>query len=248
MAVQAQAGFQAQRVAGAEADGFDFRLGQQGARQGFGLFDRHRDLEAVLAGIAGAADEAVAAQQAHTGEMHEGQLCHFRRQARQHVHRLRSLQGKQGAGFEQAVDGAAVADMPAQMGQVLLLAGGVDHQEQGVVTEVGDHQVVEDAAVGVGEHGVALHAHGQVDDIHRHQAFQGTRRIRPAQDDLAHVRDIEQAGRRAGVLVLLEHAERVLHRHVVAGEGHHARPEFEMQGVQRGLGEGLAGHGNLQSG
>ena len=131
--------------------------------------------------------------------------------------------------------------MRLQVGQVLVLAGGVDHQEQRVVAQVGDHQVVEDAALLIGEHGIALHAHRQVDDIHRHQAFQGLGGIAAAQGDLAHVRDIEQAGLLAGVQVFLEHAQRVLHRHVIAGERHHARTQFQVQGVQWGL-EQCFGH------
>jgi hypothetical protein len=55
------------------------------------------------------------------------------------------------------------------------------------------------------------------------------------------VRDIEQAGLLAGVQVFLEHAQRVLHRHVVAGERHHARAQFQVQGVQWGL-EQCFGH------
>jgi hypothetical protein len=91
------------------------------------------------------------------------------------------LQGEQGALLEQRLHLATVADVLAQVGQVLVLAGGVDHQEQGVVTQVGDHQVVEDAALFVGEHGIALHAHRQVDDVHRHQAFQRLGGISAAQ-------------------------------------------------------------------
>jgi hypothetical protein len=118
--------------------------------------------------------------------------------------------------------------MCLQVRQVLILARGVDHQEQLVVTQVGDHQVVEDAAV-VGEHRVALHAHRQVDDVHRHQGFQGLGGIGAGQANLAHVRDIEQPGLLTGVLVFFHHAERVLHRHVVAGERHHAGAEFECR-------------------
>ncbi|MDT4843046.1 hypothetical protein FQZ97_769640 [compost metagenome] len=245
MAVEAQAGFQAQRVAGAEADGPDLRLGQQRTGQGFGLGHRHGDLVAVFAGVAGAADEALHAFQAHAGELHEGHLLHFRRQAAEHLGGLGPLQGQQGAGLEQRFDLALAGQVLAQMGQVLVLAGGVDHQEQLVLGQAGDHQVVEDAALGVGEQRVALGAHRQVEDVHRHQAFQRPGRIGAAQDDLAHVRDVEQAGLLTGVQVLLEHAERVLHRHVVAGEGHHARAEFEVQGMQRGLGEGFGSHAIL---
>ncbi|MCY1451164.1 hypothetical protein D9M71_680190 [compost metagenome] len=128
------------------------------------------------------------------------------------------------------------------MGQVLVLAGGVDHQEQFVIAQVSDHQIIKDAALFVDEHGVALHAYRQVDDIHRHQGFQCLGGIGAAQTDLAHVRDVEQASLFTGVQVLLHHAQGVLHRHVVAGERDHARAQFQVQGVEWGLLQVFGGH------
>src|SRR3546814_19678977 len=55
--VEAEPGFEAQGVAGAEADGFHFRLGQQPAGEVFRLISRQRDFTAILAGIARAGDE-----------------------------------------------------------------------------------------------------------------------------------------------------------------------------------------------
>ena len=65
--------------------------------------------------------------------------------------------------------------------------------------------------------------------------------IRADEHHLAHVRDIEQAGLGAGVGVLLEDAGRVLHRHLVAGEGHHLGAEGDVQVVQRGAQHGRGG-------
>ncbi|MOA41288.1 hypothetical protein D3C78_1632350 [compost metagenome] len=87
----------------------------------------------------------------------------------------------------------------------------------------------------VGEQCIALHTHRQVDDIDRHQRFQGLGSACPPQADLAHVRNIEQAGLLASVQVFLEHAQRVLDRHRVACERHHARAQFQVQVVQRGM-------------
>src|SRR6218665_1239542 len=61
VAVQAQAGFQPQRVARAQAYGPDLGLRQQGPRQALGLRCRQRKLEAVLAGVAAAGHQAVTA-------------------------------------------------------------------------------------------------------------------------------------------------------------------------------------------
>ncbi|MNH24870.1 hypothetical protein D3C79_848260 [compost metagenome] len=130
-----------------------------------------------------------------------------------------------------------------QVAQVLILAGGVDHQQQLVVAQIGNHQVVEDAALVIGEQRITLHPHRQVDDIDRHQRFQGLGRIGATQADLAHVRNVEQAGLFTGVQMLLEHAQRVLDRHGVAGERHHARAQFQVQTLQRRLLELFCGHG-----
>ena len=96
-----------------------------------------------------------------------------------------------------------LSDRPcAQMRLVLCLAGGVDHQEQ-MAAEIRHHQVVENAAGVIGELGVALSSRCNAEDVLRHQPFQRQRRIlelagfRP-QRDLAHMRDVEQAGGRRG--------------------------------------------------
>ena len=50
---------------------------------------------------------------------------------------------------------------------------------------------------------------------------------------LAHMRDVEQSSKFAGVEMLGEDARRIVDRHVVAGERRHARAELDVQGVQR---------------
>ena len=58
--------------------------------------------------------------------------------------------------------------------EVDVLARGVDHQQQ-MVALVGDHQVVEDPAVGRGEQRVALPALLQPDHVDRHQRLRAPR-------------------------------------------------------------------------
>ncbi len=130
--------------------------------------------------------------------------------------------------------------MLAHVRDVLLFAGRIDHDKQ-VVATVGYHQVVQDAALFVGEHRVALEVDGQVDDIDRHQRFQRFRCAGVRQAHLTHMRDVEQAGLRARMVVLLQHAGRILHRHLVAGEWHDPRAELHVQVVERGARQGLCG-------
>ena len=102
--------------------------------------------------------------------------------------------------------------MPAQMRLVGLLARRIDDQHQ-VVALVRHHQVVEHAARGIGEHRVALPARGEPEHVAGHQRFERARCVLDAsgsrtQRDLAHVRDVEQAGGGAGVQMLLDDAGR----------------------------------------
>ena len=122
---------------------------------------------------------------------------------------------------------------------VLGLAGGVDDQKQ-MVAEIRHHQIVENAAGLIGKLRVALPSRRNRNDILRHQPLQRERCVhnlaglRP-QRDLAHMRDVEQAGGVAGMQVFPEHAGCVLHRHVIAGERHHFAAARHMEGVQRGV-------------
>ena len=127
--------------------------------------------------------------------------------------------------------------MRAQMRFVVGLAGGVDHQEQ-MAAEIRDHQIVENAAALVGELRVALPARCNADNILRHQPLQRGGGVLDMagfrmQRDLAHMRDVEQAGVAAGVQMFLHHAAWILHRHVIAGERHHLGAARKMQRVQR---------------
>ena len=134
------------------------------------------------------------------------------------------------------------------VGVVHLLARGVDDHEQPAVFLVRGrarhHQVVDDAAGIVEQLGVALLARLQVQDIGRHQGFEsggGGGVIGSDQEGLPHVRDVEQAGSGAGVQVLFEDAQRVLHGHLVARERHHLGTQRHMLRVERRASQRLVG-------
>ncbi len=148
---------------------------------------------------------------------------------------------------EHRLDLAAVVEVGLQVREVLVLARGVDHHDEVIrvvaLAGPGHHQVVEDAAGIVGEEGVALLPRREALEIRGAQPLQRARDLREAfaaQADLAHVRDVEQAGAAARVLMLGEDAHGVLHRHVVAGERHHLAAELDMQIVE---GSSLQGFG-----
>ena len=70
----------------------------------------------------------------------------------------------------------AIREVRAQMRLVLGLAGGVDDQKQ-MVAEIRHHQIVENAAIFIGELGVALPSRRNRHDVLRHQPLQRQRRI-----------------------------------------------------------------------
>ncbi len=208
VAIEAQPGLEPQAVAGAKPDRQHLAIGQQQFGERLGVRGRDGDLESVLAGIAGAGDETVEPCDLARPRIHEPHGGGVGTEFCQHLFGLRSLQCQQRA-VGQGLDPAGVGQMLAQMGLVGVLAGGIDHQEQ-MIAEIRDHQVVENAATRVGELRVTLPSGRDRDHVLRHQPLQrlggilgGVRDASGgrAQRDLAHMRDVEQAGRGAGMLV-----------------------------------------------
>ena len=119
------------------------------------------------------------------------------------------------------------------MGDILLLATGVHHQEEGLVIPAGDDEVVEYAAALIGKQRVGLAVDPQPRHIHRHQGLQQGGCPSPFQDHLPHMGDIKQAGGGTGVQMLLDNPSGVLHWHIIAGEGHHFGTQLPVQRVQR---------------
>ena len=60
---------------------------------------------------------------------------------------------------------------------------------------------------------------------------------------LAHMGDVEQPGRLARMAMLGQDAGRIMDRHVVAGEGRHARAELDVQSVEGSLPNCVFAHG-----
>ena len=231
--IEAKSGFEPQGIAGAEADGADLLLGQQRRGEIVGESRRDRDFEPVLARIAGTRDKQ---RRATPGEFLQGHEDHLRdagEMALQHARRARPLQGEKGAIFQNFKP--QVGQFFAQQLEIRSLAGGVDHQEKlfagGV--EPGHHQVVENAAVFIGELGVARAPGRQSANIAGDEAFEFSRRVRSRQESLAHVRHIEQAGVLAREKMLGDNAAAVIHRQFIAGERRHAAAQRDMAGVKR---------------
>ena len=73
VAIEAEAGLEPERIARAEPDRLHLRLGEERPGEGLGMVGGDRDLEAVLAGVAGAGDVAVGAVERGARGAHEGE-------------------------------------------------------------------------------------------------------------------------------------------------------------------------------
>ena len=118
------------------------------------------------------------------------------------------------------------------MGEIGVAVAGVDHDEQ-VVAGIADDQVVEDATVRGGQLGIARAAGRETLQVGGHETLEGRGGARTVEADLAHVRDVEQGGGGAAVLVLGEDARRILDRQFPAREIDHSATELAVEIVQR---------------
>ena len=116
---------------------------------------------------------------------------------------------------------------------IVRLAGGIHHQEKTLLVPARNDEVVQHAALFVGEQGIGLAVQAQPAHVRRHQRFQQRGAAFTREHQLPHVRDIEQAGLRTRVQVFMNNSTAVLQWHVVAGKWNHARPEFAVERIQR---------------
>ncbi|CAM5645346.1 hypothetical protein SAURM35S_07265 [Streptomyces aurantiogriseus] len=247
--VQRHARLQAQRVPAGQAAG-DQADALAGLGQGLPQLHRvlrlHEQLEAVLTGVAGARDQrrdpgdgagqpGVVLQTVEVG-VGEG---------REDARGLGTLDG------DQRVVVPVVTHLGVEAGRTLgqrvqhdLRVGGVgDDQVLGGLGlgEPVDDQVVQDAAVGAADHGVAGAADADGGDVADEREVQEGRRLRPGHGDLAHVGEVEQPGLRPHGVVLVALGA-VAQGHVPAGEVGHRRAERTMQGVEGGMTEWGTAH------
>ena len=147
VAVEAEPGLEPERIARAEPDRRNVRLGQQQAREAFGLRRAERNLVAVLAGVAGAGDERLDAADPRRPRRHEGHRVEALggREPRQRRRGERPLQRDQRRVVERRETDAAGQALGEQR-IIDGLARGVDDEPQRAVgaRRAGDHEVVDD--------------------------------------------------------------------------------------------------------
>ena len=220
-------------------------LGQQRVPDLAGALGRRHDLDAVLAGVAGAADQAVDA-----GDR-DGCGAHPRREVAagdplDRGARLGALDGEHRVAVRHVGDLHVEArGVVGQPGVVALVVGRVgDRQEARTVAgqPIGE-EVVEHSPVLAAEQRVLGSAFGELGHVVGQQPLQERLGVWTTRLDLAHVRDVEDPRCLADRHVLLAHAL-VLDRHLPADERHQPRAGRPMAVVKRGSAEGFGGGGH----
>ena len=231
MTVKTEPGLEPQRIAGAQSRRHDFLLAQQEAREAGSLVIGKRDLETVLAGIAGAGHHAVGPFDAHGLRRHELHVPASGGETRQHFHRPGSLQRQERPVLERR-DLQPAGETVAEVVKVGRLAGGVDDHVE-VIVGADDDDIVENTARLVGQHGVTHGPGREPLDVARHHRLDGLGHIAARERHLPHMADIEEGGPGAGMEVLGDDAAGEPDRHLVAGERHHSGAHLDMEVEQR---------------
>ena len=234
VAVQRHRGFQAQRVArrqaarGAGAD--------DGVPHLLRVIACAEQLEAVLAGVAGAGDEGFHAVEGHprAGVVGQGGGV-VAKQRLQHLERTRALDRNQRERFR------IVGQLYVEVALAGLKRGphgggvrGVGHDHEVVLAEAVGDQVVQDAAVLGDDHGVLRLAVFQRGEVGDEGVVQKRGGVGALDGDLAHVGQVEDAHVVADGAVLLQ-LRAVLQRHLPAAEVGETGAELLVGGMQRGL-------------
>ena len=174
-----EADLEAERVAGAEADGGGAVLGQR-VPDGGRVLGGEQQLDAVLAGVAGAGDRGCSGAPATVvrrgpeplRQLAVGELLDERA-------RVRALDGEHRVVVELVLDGdVEVRGVLLEPREVLLVVARVRDGEEVLGAEAVAEQVVEDAAVVLGEHAVLRAVLGDLAHVVGEDALEERLRIR----------------------------------------------------------------------
>ena len=149
LAVKAEPGLQPQAVAGGEADPLHAVVAQQLSRQFARVAFRQADLEAVLAGVAGAAHEPVFAR---LDAVHEGERARLDAGGVERGLGFRPLDRQEDT-VERFDPGVEVLRKRLQMGFVGDGVAGIGDDHEAGIAEPRDDEVVEDAGLLIEEEG-----------------------------------------------------------------------------------------------
>src|SRR5438132_837038 len=193
----------------------------------------HEHLEAILAGVAGTRQGRASPGHAPLRDAERRERADVGVSlGREDLHRARALDRDERGPERAIVERDVLAQVRENMGTVLRDVRAVDdHHVFGLADPV-DDDVVHARAPLVRQQPVPRLAHREPGDVARNEAIQGLARPAPSEEELAHVREIEEA-RAPAHGTMLGDDPLVLDRHFVTREGHHLRAKLGVLVVER---------------
>lgn len=232
IAVERKAHFEAQRVACAEAAG-----GGTGGDEFFperdAIGSRAEELEAVLTGVARAANDGSTGKR---GDAVSWGQCFAGKNACENLRGLRSLDRHAGPLIALVAHRGALAEVTREPGDILVDFRGIDHEKIFLLCATIGDEVIDHAPVFIEHDRVLAFADCEPRKVVCEEAVELVERVGTADEDLTHVRDVENADLLANCLVLIDDRA-VLHGHVPSGKGHRAGAEGEVGGFERRMAE-----------
>lgn len=233
VAVERQTHFEAQSVTAPETAGLSLTGLDETAPCSYGDIVGSVELETVLAGVAGAADDCGLV---HVGDFLEGVEGKVGDVDSEDILNdflsLRTLNGNL------AVEVAEILDLDIEAGgvglnpgDILVNVGGIDDEEETIVATLVDEQIVDHAAAGVEHHSVEALANRRAGDIVGENVVDVTLGVRTGDGNFAHVGNIENAASITHGVVLLNDTT-ILDGHVEAAEGTDESFEGNMLGIE----------------
>ena len=209
------------------------------------------DLEPVLAGVAGARDDRARIRDACPDDAERRQG--FDRlladlevgDARQDRRRSGTLDRDEGHLAGPVVESDAGRQVGLDVREILGDVRGVHDHEVLVIGEAVDDHVIDDRSTLVREEPVARLAHGEARDVARDEPVDRRAGAGPDEEELAHVREIEQPRVLSHGTMLGDDAGRILDRHLVARELHHLSAGADVLVVQRRALQGVVVPGRV---
>mmetsp|Transcript_6354 Transcript_6354/g.15824 ORF Transcript_6354/g.15824 Transcript_6354/m.15824 type:complete len:271 (-) Transcript_6354:250-1062(-) len=212
--VQAQSGLETEGIPRSEAGGVDGRVGNEFGRDGFGVFRRHGDFEAILSGVAASCDTTslnAIQRGSHPGhERHLRQIESTWQYLTNGIGRTRSLNCQQLHAVLQVLHGNVSIEPLHLFPKVFHIPEfrGAVNDHVNVISRVRNHRIVDDPARFVRNEGQTSVPPAESRNVADDDPFEERGAILPVPADLTHVGYVEE-GRlafRAAPQVFLHHS------------------------------------------
>ena len=131
----------------------------------------------------------------------------------------------------------------SNVGKILIPTPSVNHQVNKIITDLGDHRVIDGASALIGEDRESPSARFETGDIGDHKTLEEGDAVLAHEAEAAHMGDVEEAAIFAAVDGGVHDGILVLDGHAPSGEGDHLAAIFNMEVMEDGFLELTGGGG-----